>query len=204
MGIDASSTTIGLCVLSYSDANIKLEHKEFFKPPKKGNIFERLFKIRQYIWSKLDEFNPDEVALEDIILYMRGKSTAHTTTLLSAVNRVIGITIFEWLGRPPYLYPVEFIRKTIKLADETPQKEDIPDLVASILKIEYPYFLNRIKNIAVENYDIADSIAVGLCYVKIEQGGLDHEQIKKPKSRKKKSKKKTAKKKTRKKRKTKK
>jgi len=175
MGIDASTTTIGLSILAFNDDNIELKHKEYFKPPKKGNIFERLYIVREYILKKLDELDPDEVALEDIILYMRGKSTAHTTTILSALNRVVGITIYEWLGRPPYLYPVEFIRKTIKQRDNIPQKEEIPELVASILNIEYPYFLNRIGNVAVENYDIADSIAVALCYIKIEQNGLSHE-----------------------------
>jgi len=175
MGIDASTTTIGISVLAFDDDNIELRHKEYFKPPKKGNIFERLYKVREYIWEKLEELNPDEVALEDIILFMRGKSTAHTTTILSALNRVVGITIYEWHGKPPYLYPVDFIRKTIKLEDSVPQKEEIPDLVASILDMEYPYFLNRIGNVAVENYDIADSIAVALCYIKIEQGGLSHE-----------------------------
>lgn len=187
MGLDASSTTIGLSIVSFDGYGIKLEHKEFFHPPKKGNIFERLSVVRQYIMQQIDTLKPDEIALEDIILFMFGKSSAQTTTILAALNRTVGVAIYDKTGKPPFLYSVNFIRKNIKLGDKSPAKEEIPDVVANILGIKFPYILNKKKNIAVENFDMADSIAAALCYILIEQKGLSHEQgVKRKKTRKKK------------------
>ena len=64
MGLDASSTTIGVCLLKYDDNKIELEHVEFFKPSKKGDVFERLQCVRQYIFDKISELKPDAAALE--------------------------------------------------------------------------------------------------------------------------------------------
>lgn len=189
MGLDVSSSTIGLSVVSYDNDKLEIEYMEHFKPPKKGNIFERLHKTSEYIASRVNELKPDEVALEDIVKFMKGKSTANTTTILSAFNRVVGMTVFDQLKKPPYLYDVNFIRKHIKITDKNPKKEDIPDLIEKVFDIKYPYFLNRNKKRAVENFDIADSIAVALCYIRIEQQGLSHEPPPKPKKKRKKKKK---------------
>jgi Holliday junction resolvasome RuvABC endonuclease subunit len=188
MGLDASTETIGISVVKYNDTKTELEYYDFYKPPKKGNIIERLAQVRQFILRLIEEQNPDEVALEDIILYMR-YSTARTTTILSALNRTVGVAIYDKLGKSPYLYDVNFIRRTIKLKSSSPKKEEIPDVVSEILGIKFPYVLNRQKNIAKENFDIADSIAAALCYIEIERNGLSHVPQKKIKKKSKKKKK---------------
>jgi Holliday junction resolvasome RuvABC endonuclease subunit len=185
MGLDASTTTIGMSVVSFDDDNTTLDYFEFFKPPKKGSIFERLSKVREYIIATIDKFKPDVVVLEDIFLFMQGKSNAQTITILSALNRTVGTAVYDKMkGNQPFLYSVHFIRNNIKDTTKVPAKEDIPDLVGRILDIEFPYTLNRLKNKAAENFDVADSIAAALCYVEIERNGRSHEQIK-PKKKKK-------------------
>ena len=182
MGLDASSTTIGLCLLRYDDKNIELEHVEFFKPPKKGNVFERLQAVRKYIFDMIFVLNPDVVALEEILLWMGGgnrcpvckqkmgrQSTAKTITTLTALNRTVGLAILDKTGKSPLLYNVMSIRHKIKEDKKIPSKEEVPERVAKILGIKFPYKLNKLKNIAKENEDMADAIAVALCHIFIER-----------------------------------
>jgi Holliday junction resolvasome RuvABC endonuclease subunit len=168
MGLDASTTTIGLAVLEHEDfQNPKLIEVTYFKPPKKGDIFERLSKVRDFIQNRIQHFQPDQVALEDILLFMKGHSTATTISSLAVLNRTVGLAVYDKLGRPPTLLNVMKIRHAVKQGKALPAKEDIPELVAQMLQIEFPYVLNRNKKISVENYDMADAIAVALAYLKV-------------------------------------
>ena len=189
MGLDISSTTIGICLLSYDDKKIALDHVSFYKPPKQGNMLEKLAIIRKYINDKIDELKPDTIAIEDIVLFMKGKSSATTVTTLAIVNRMIGLTAFDKLNKLPYIYNVMRIRHAIKIGKALPPKEDIPELVANILGIKFPYVKNRNGDPAKENEDMADSIAVALCHIYMDRKGLaDELQIKKKKKRKRKKK----------------
>ncbi len=182
MGLDASSTTIGLCLLKYNNKKIELEHVEFYKPPKKGDVFERLQAVRQYIFDKVSEFNPDAVALEEILLWMGGgkkcpvckqkmgrQSTAKTITTLTALNRTVGLAVLDKSRKSPNMYNVMSIRHKIKEGKTIPKKEEVPERVAAILGIDFPYKLNKLKNIAKENEDMADAIAVALCHIFVER-----------------------------------
>lgn len=187
MGLDVSSTTIGICLLSYDDKKITLYHVSYYKPPKKGNIFERLAAVRQYIGDKIDELKPDSVTVEDIVLFMKGKSSATTVITLALVNRIVGLTAFDKLGGAPYLYNALRVRHAIKIGKALPPKEDIPALVANILNIKFPYVKNRNGDNAKENEDMADAIAVALCHIYMDRDGRAEQlQIKKKKKRKKK------------------
>ena len=189
LSFDASSTTIGVCVLSYDDDTISLDYIDYYKPPKKGNIFERLAQVRQYIESKIDEFDPDDVSIEDIVLFMKGNSTAKTITTLAVLNRTVGLAIFNKMDKPPYLYNVMRIRHAIKEDKALPSKQDIPELVAKILSIDFPYILNKKGNLAEENEDMADAVACGLCHAYMDRAGkADQLQITKKKKKKRKKK----------------
>jgi Holliday junction resolvasome RuvABC endonuclease subunit len=189
MGLDISSTTIGICLLSYNDKKIILDHVSYYRPPKKGNLFERLAVVREYIRGKVDELKPDFVTIEDIVLYMKGKSSATTVTTLAVLNRIIGLTVFDKLNKPPYLYNAMRIRHAIKKGKDLPSKQDIPELVADILQVKFPYVKNRNGDNAKENEDMADAIACGICHIYMDrQGKADQLQIKKKKKRKRKKK----------------
>lgn len=169
MGLDASSTTIGVCLLRYDDKKIELEHVSYYKPPKKGDVFERLQAVREYIFDMTATLKPDAVALEDIVLFMGGRSTARTITTLTALNRTVGLAILDKTDSSPHLYNVMKIRHQIKEGKKIPKKEDVPERVAAILEIDFPYKLNKRKNIAKENEDMADAIAVALCHIFVER-----------------------------------
>lgn len=211
MSLDASSTTIGISIIDYDDSSINLHHKEYYKPPKKGNLFERLAAVRQFIQDKIDEFNPDDTAMEDIVLFMGsgpkcpvckkptgGGSTAKTITTLAVLNRTVGLAIYDKTGKAPYLYNAMRIRHAIKLDKTLPPKEEIPNVVATILGFTFDFKMRKSKGKLIpseENFDMADAIACGICHVYMDRAGkADELQIKKKRKKKKTTKKKATKK----------
>ena len=138
MGLDASSTTIGLCLLSYDDNVIVLDNLIYYKPPKKGNLFERLAETRKYVCDKISEWKPDCVTIEDIVMFMPNRSSANTVVTLAILNRIIGLAVFDNLNQPPYLYNAMRVRHAIKDGKTLPSKQEMPELIAKILNIPFP------------------------------------------------------------------
>ncbi len=131
------------------------------------------------------------MALEDIILFMKGHSTAATVSALAVLNRTVGLAIYNQSGKPPELLNVMKVRHALKINKRLPGKEEIPDLVSHHLKIEFPWVFkekgrgkNKELKTIEENYDMADAMAVGLAYIKIKD---IESQPKKPSKKKKKS-----------------
>ena len=143
---------------------MSLDHVEYYKPPKNGNIFERLSTVRKFIFKKIDELEPDEVALEEILLFMQGRSTAKTMTSLAALNRTVGVAVLDKTDKPPFMYNVMKIRHSVKDI-VFPKKEDIPQRIEKILGIKFPYKMNKKGAIAKESYDMSDSIACAICHL---------------------------------------
>lgn len=171
LGLDASSSTIGVAIIDVNNKKIKLYHHEYYKPPKKGHLIERLYTTKQYIIQLLNNYKPDEVAIEEFIPFMKAKSQAATTITLGIFNRTIGLTIYEETKKMPHMLNVNSVRHTLKFGKKAPKKEEIPEVVSKHLGIEFPYYkkINRRtkkEQIMVESYDVADSIAIGLAYIK--------------------------------------
>lgn len=176
LSFDASTSTIGVAIIDFNDSEIKLFHFEFFKPPKpspKISIFQRLKKVKEYTLKLLNEFKPDIVAIEEFAQFMGGRSGAKTIIPLAVFNRTIGLTVYEVTGKEPIMCNVNSIRAALKISSDRPAKEDMPNIVAHHLKIEFPWFKKQNKKtkeflIAEENYDVADAMAVGLYCIKLK------------------------------------
>ena len=99
LGIDVSSTTIGYCVLTWDDTtnDIKLAVSNYIKPLHGGIIIERIVDTRNQIQKIIVAAKPDYIAIEDIIQFMAGKSTAKTIIMLTTFNRMIGLTAYDYL-----------------------------------------------------------------------------------------------------------
>lgn len=163
LGFDVSSTTIGYCVLEIDDNNsIGFVLCNYVKPLKKGTIIERVVHTRDVIRSVIDQVKPDYIAIEDIIQFMAGASTAKTVITLTTFNRMIGLLAYDALQKQPTLHSVMTIRHGLKVGKVLPKKEEIPDLVAKHLNIKFPYLYNKKGKIKVESYDMADGVAVAL------------------------------------------
>lgn len=174
LGIDCSSTTIGWCLLNIDDNNsISLIKSGYIKPIKKGSIIERIVDTRNKIKKLIDDLSPDYIGIEEIIQFMQGKSTARTIITLTTFNRMVCLLAYDYLGKEPLLCNVMAIRHGLKLNNTFPKKEDMPELVAKHLGITFPYEVNKKGKIKVENYDMADGIAVALYFAFILTDRLD-------------------------------
>jgi Holliday junction resolvasome RuvABC endonuclease subunit len=173
MGFDISSSTVGVSILTVkSDGCVEMTHAEYFKPPKKGHIFDRLSKLKTYVKNMLDKWNPDEIAIEDILMGMSGHmTTINTIAILAIFNRTVGLTIYEHCGKVPRHYGPMEIRRALAIDDIIPAKEDVPSFLEKWLKISFPWIKSKRTNKPIiENYDVADGIACALCHILIGSG----------------------------------
>lgn len=166
LGIDCSSTTIGYCVLEIDESSGKIDFisANYLKPIKKGTIIERIVDTRNKLNDIINKVKPDYIGIEEIIQFMQGKSTAKTIIMLTTFNRMACLLSYDFLQKSPELFSVMTIRHGLKHEKVFPKKEDMPELVAKHLGIIFPYETNKKGKVKVENYDMADGIAVALYY----------------------------------------
>ena len=103
MGLDVSSTTIGLSIVKEEDGKFSLEHTEYYKPSKKNeDVFQTLHETKEWIKERIETLKPDDVAVEDIAKHFSvGSSSANTVIVLAIFIMSVGVGIFDGsvLGR---------------------------------------------------------------------------------------------------------
>lgn len=195
ISLDASTKTIGIAIFDEKDGKPDILHYEYFKPPKSENFIDDLLKTKQYIMNLAEKYNAQQLAIEEYIQYMKGKSGAKTVIPLAIFNRTICLSFYEKHNKMPVILNVLTVRHALKLSKDLPAKEDMPALVAHHLGwSEFPW-IKEIKRrklktekgfikqeeVIEENFDMADGIAVGLAYFKVKDRPIKQ---KKKKSRK--------------------
>lgn len=172
LGLDASTTTIGWSIIEFNEEKFELKTYGYYKPLKDINIFESLNETRKFVQDLVIHHMPDEVVIEEFLLFMKGKSNAKTISSLAILNRTVGLACFN-VGKMPTLLSVTKVRHAIKKDKVLPPKEDIPELVSSYLNKDFPWQYStkgRAKGKPIiENYDIADSIALCIALIKLKQ-----------------------------------
>jgi Holliday junction resolvasome RuvABC endonuclease subunit len=184
LGLDASTSAIGIAIIEYDDLfNCKLLYADYYTPDKSIDIIDMLLKARIYISNIAKQYKIDEFVIEDYIRFMKGSSSAATVIPLAILNMTLRLMIIDIFNIKPESLNVLKIRHALKLTKELPKKEDIPNLVAKHLKIEYPWLYKVNKRtkkpvlrkvtkepvIQTESYDIADAIAVALAFIKLKE-----------------------------------
>lgn len=163
LGLDCSSSTIGWGLVGCgSDGTLALLAHGHIKPlTSKCDFMERLSDVFDKISALCEEFDPSMVAVEDILMYVRGSSSARTITILAAFNRVAALAAFRCVGKLR-LYDVHEIRRILKTAcglSRTPEKEQMPDLVRAHLEPRFSDILKLKGGMADTTCDEADGIA---------------------------------------------
>jgi Holliday junction resolvasome RuvABC endonuclease subunit len=185
LGFDVSSSTIGYCTLEWNEETneITFVSAGYLKPIKEGSIIEKIVDTRDKIVKIIIDSKPDYIGVEDIIQFMKGKSTAKTIIMLTTFNRMVCLAAYDYLKKLPSLFNVMSIRHGLKIDKQLPKKEEMSELVAKHLGIKFPYtYIKKGKNkgsIAVESYDTADGIAVALYYYFILSGRITKKKRKK-------------------------
>ncbi|MCZ2224500.1 MAG: crossover junction endodeoxyribonuclease RuvC [Chitinophagales bacterium] len=159
LSFDVSSTTTAYCLLDTKNPLLVLDYG-FIKPKKNINILEKLRLLELDITNIVNRCSPDEIAIEDIAMFMKGKSTANTIVTLALFNRVVGLTCHK-MGKTPELYSVLKIRHGLKINKTFPAKEEMPQLLETRFNIKFPYLYNKKGKIKTESYDVADAFSVG-------------------------------------------
>jgi hypothetical protein len=143
----------------------------------------------------LDRYAPDEVVIEDILLGFKpggggfGGTTIKTLTSLAVLNRVVCLSVFDKLKRPPILQSVMKIRHAIKEDKVIPKKDEVPTLMIQYLgPIDFPVQTKgkHKGELASVAGDIADSIACvyGYCKLQLKEKEKAEKKNAKPKRRK--------------------
>jgi Holliday junction resolvasome RuvABC endonuclease subunit len=184
LGLDASTSAIGIAVIEYDKSfNCKLVYSNYYAPDKSIDIIDMLLKARVHITNIAKQYEIDEFVIEDYIRFMKGRSSAATVIPLAILNMTLRLMIIDQFNIKPESLNVLKIRHTLKLTKELPSKEEIPNLVAKHLKIEYPWLykvnkrtkkpvLHKVTKepvVQTESYDIADAIAVALAFIKLKE-----------------------------------
>lgn len=168
MGLDISTSTIGIAVIETEP--LKLLFSGYHKPDKSLSELRRLVTSRDEILNKIIAYSVNEVAVEEYLQYMAGKSGAGTILPLAIMNRTVCVGIFDRFQKEPKMYNVNTVRSVLKINNITPKKENMPDVVAHHLGVDFPYSIHKYKNgkekILKESYDVADAIAVALAHVR--------------------------------------
>ena len=182
LGFDISSSCIGWCVLELDDKTKQISYviSDIYKPPKKGDIIERLAKTKKAIIALLKKHSPDIVAIEELVKFMP-KSTATTVIALTGFNRLVGLTVYEHQKQLPPCYNVMAIRHGIKFSSDLPSKQEIPDVVAKHLRMAPIIHYDKKGKIAMTTYDQADATAVAIYAAKIVAGDITPKPKKKKK-----------------------
>jgi len=162
LSFDASSSTVGWCVLDDHNGKPHLIECGYFKPLKKGGTFERLKDLKTKTIEIIEKYQPDDIAIEEIMKFLAGGSTASTIISLATVNRTAGLACYEHTGNEPTLCSVMAIRHKLKFDKVFPKKNEIPALVEKHLGITLPIIKGKKGQIKPETYDIADACAVAL------------------------------------------
>ena len=164
LAFDVSSSCIGWCNLEEDNNKITYLNSGYFKLKSKEKILTKLFNARNSISLLIKKINPTHIAIEDLIKFMKNKSSANTIIALTTFNRMICLLAYDHLGKAPELFNVMSIRHGIKLSPTLPAKEEIPKLVEKRLNFTFNFETNKKGNYKPENFDRADAIAVATYY----------------------------------------
>ena len=177
LGFDVSSTCIGYAVVDFHPATKEMQYVDsgYLKPDKKiKNILLQLKDTRDKIEEIITEYEPEEIAIEDIIQFMQGKSTAKTIIKLTSFNRMIGLLCLDLLDQAPTMHNVNSIRSSVRKHLVTTSgynkegkidKEELPELIAQIFHIQFPWEHKKTGTLKMENYDRSDAMCVAFHHV---------------------------------------
>lgn len=162
LGFDVSSSTIGWGLVA-SEGPILVAHGHYRPPTSKHSLHHRLSASYDFAKDLCERFSPTVAAVEEIALFIKGKSSARTITTLAFFNGAVALAAYRALGGVR-LYPVSTIRKTIKKSlglKGTPRKEEIPSIIREHLEPGFAHVPKRGSDEpAVQTNDEADGIAV--------------------------------------------
>ena len=149
MGIDPGSKCTGCGVIDEVNNELKVVYWGSIKSKPRQPFPERLKFIYDELVAVIKEFNPDEIAVEDMFFATNVKSAlklgqTRGVAILSAVNE----------GKPVAEYsPLEVKQSVVGYGRA--EKQQVQDMVTTLL---------RLKN-KPETFDASDALAIAICHI---------------------------------------
>ncbi len=148
LGVDPGSVVTGYGLLEKKGSNIIHVHSGLIRPPGKMPFHARIYSIFQSISEIMEQYQPLEMAIEDIFYAKNVKSSlklghARGAILVAAVQH--GLRIFEYT-------PLE-IKKSV-VGYGRAGKEQVRSMVQIIINLKRNFDL-----------DTSDALAAGICHI---------------------------------------
>lgn len=164
LGLDCSSSVLGWGV-------VDLDSKELVAcgycnlASSKYDLLQRLDYLYNLISQMCEKYSPQCVAIEDIIKFMKGRSSASTIITLTAFNRTAALSAYHSVGNVAFI-PVQTIRKIIRQNTKEKKivKEEMPNVIRKYLYADLKNYKKKTGGISDKSYDQADGIAVAWSY----------------------------------------
>ena len=153
LGIDPGFGTIGFGVIEKAENEIRAVDYGAITTPKDMAFAERLNIISESIISLVKQFNPDEVAIEQLFF----SSNITTGIPVAHARGVIMLECFR-LGKPTYEYNPLHIKQAIT-GQARAQKTQMQQMVALLLGLSKP----------PRPDDAADALAIAICHAQTNQ-----------------------------------
>lgn len=173
VGLDISSTTIGISAVVINNSKITNIKYFYYKPDKSLDDIQLISKAKNDILDEVEKIQNEYseapiICVEDILLNTR-TTTQRTITLLTAINRVICVALFERYDNVHLLPAVSvraILRKELNQKEQI-DKDHVPFAVEKIIKKskknwKFEFENNRNNKPREENFDKADAVAIAL------------------------------------------
>lgn len=175
LGLDVSTSCIGISIF---DENEKLMSLNYIKL-KGNNLFEKVDEFISFMEDHdFDKFLIKHLAIEEPLKVFKGKfSNADTIQKLTAMNYMVSFWCYKTYELLPVHWNVQTVRKTAFPDLPLPKKEANKKhkvwekVMEKEPQINWIYS-KKTHKLSTENYDMADSYAVGLCDITARKKAL--------------------------------
>ncbi len=155
LGIDPGSRVTGYGIISVTATGVRQEYvtSGCIRTTDKSTLPEKLDEIFYGVTQIINEFVPDELAIEQIFMARSAESAlklghARGVAMVAAVNQ----------GLPVYEYEARKIKQAV-VGSGAARKEQVQHMVQMLLKLP-----------GKPQADAADALAVALCHINTRQG----------------------------------
>lgn len=165
LGLDCSSSVLGWGLIDI-DTKELMAYGYYNLASSKYPIMERLDYLYKIVTSLGQEFAPKKVVIEEIVKFMKGRSSAATIISLTAFNRAAALSAYHSIGNVEFMN-VNTIRKIIRVAtkhDGKILKEEMPNVIKENLYSELKYYKKRTTGWTDQTYDQSDGIATAWAF----------------------------------------
>jgi crossover junction endodeoxyribonuclease RuvC len=156
LGIDPGSRITGCAVVEGRGGHLKVLYCGALRSPGRGSFPSRLLHIADALAVIIEEFAPDEAAVEDLFHAVNPKSALQLAHLRGAL-------VVELARRriPLYAYAPLAIKKAVTGSGRA-DKDQVRSMVERLLAM----------NLGGSPHDVSDALAVAICHAHIRRSRL--------------------------------